>query len=1507
MTNTPSPSNTPTPKRRRVWFKRCTITLAVLALLLIAGVVIIGRTAALTAIISPIIEKETGLDLVSGRIVLGPSGDIEVHNAVLRAPDIDGPAGELLTLTRADIAIDWTRILSGADAIEKVRLDQPHLRVSQDTQSRVVNLSALTLRDSGSGAATTPQLIITRGLVEIGEHTGPDYTQLKRLSIVGQLSAPNADGSAPFSFGASSAIDSISSGIEPVTNEFEISGAIHPAGVRAQLTGLSLEDWPPSIVPSSIRDVYQSLDLSGQLAPTRLELGEKGRVSVTLTLEGVDLTLPFDPPGANPGEVEHLRMRGTRGTITFGSSQLTADLTGRIDQLDYRVELTYKGYAPTSALECTLRTAFRYDDSFRPRLFLPEAALDPINRFAGLSADIDASVQFTRAAPTGDQAAPLEVSGRAQIRNGRAQYTEFAYPFENISGSVRFAPSSASFDNLTGTGPTGAKLRASGSVSGFGDDSRIHLEIAVDELPIDTHLLNAMDDDQRALVRTLFSRQQYANLLESGFVRTPGVRGPLMAERRALYDELELRKDDEPTPKLLEQRARLRKLDRALSAPEFTFGGAVSVVVDVKRDPTRPKGSRWPVAITASIPEAGIVPEQFPLPIIAQGVTISIVDNKVELKGGSYAGLSGGSASVDATIQEQNGKTLPYVTIKARDIPIDDRLIAAIPGYYTKQPQDPNETTLRRILDRLQLRGLVECNATIGPRSDNSIGYEVEAGVLSGSATPIDSVLGPTPDSITLDQLRGTIFVTESLIVVDIAGQLVAQGQTQQSDSPVRLLTQLTLPQTPRFGNVDRADGLLPFEFGPPTPGPALYTRVTATNVDLTLPLEDAIGIVSKSQAQTLSDWRDDFQIDGNVTLRTLLEGRVGGALDIKLQLNKIQRLGFTLEDQRYDLGQSWGRLALDLGTNPKIDADGFRVPILVESDESGQIALDGVLPLARGGTLLELQNEPPIRLELRSARLGSAGVKAAAKALSANAVGKFIEDYSVKGRADALIDLTPIDTTRIIDAPRGALRIPTVTLDGSLSPKSLTLTRNDHTLDLHTIEGQVIFSGLSGRADSIHATAPDHELFIDGLFSVDLDRGATIDMSIGATGDVLAEPMRAVLPQALTDTVEQLDLHAPSGVSLGDLHISATNLGRDDPRFDIRGNASVIGADLSVGLPITELDTGIGFHVSSAEDQGLQYTLNLEADRLRAGLLRVHNARASIISEPGEPRNLAVPDLRAGMHGGMVTGTAQVRVDPQGTPRYATEIQCSGVRAAPIFDDLFLPPQGLEGPPRPGASAVRSAWNVDDDLSRGVLTADLSLQGIVGRTAQREGRGYVRVSGGRVVALPGLINLIEASNLTLPTGSKLNLAEAEFYIDDDRMAFERLSASSDAIEILGYGMMDWTSRAIDLRFRSRAIEPIPVLSDLLEGIRDELITTRVTGAPGSIDYTAEQFGTTKRLIRAMLGEKETEQQRRLREVENRTRVGSGYYRTQSQDETLIEPTPDPSTRQEASASSTDE
>ncbi|HCT46518.1 MAG TPA: hypothetical protein DF699_15040, partial [Phycisphaerales bacterium] len=60
------------------------------------------------------------------------------------------------------------------------------------------------------------------------------------------------------------------------------------------------------------------------------------------------------------------------GTIAFGTRGLVADLNGLIDELEYDVELNYRGLDAQSPFDAVLSTEFRLDGQFRPAKFLPE-------------------------------------------------------------------------------------------------------------------------------------------------------------------------------------------------------------------------------------------------------------------------------------------------------------------------------------------------------------------------------------------------------------------------------------------------------------------------------------------------------------------------------------------------------------------------------------------------------------------------------------------------------------------------------------------------------------------------------------------------------------------------------------------------------------------------------------------------------------------------------------------------------------------------------------------------------------------------------------------------------------------------------------------------------------------------------------------------------------------------------------------------------------------------------
>ncbi|MEX0876184.1 MAG: hypothetical protein WD114_01885, partial [Phycisphaerales bacterium] len=408
---------------------------------------------------------------------------------------------------------------------------------------------------------------------------------------------------------------------------------------------------------------------------------------------------------------------------------------------------------------------------------------------------------------------------------------------------------------------------------------------------------------------------------------------------------------------------------------------------------------------------------------------------------------------------------------------------------------------------------------------------------------------------------------------------------------------------------------------------------------------------------------------------------------------------------------------------------------------------------------------------------------------------------------------------------------------------------------------------GREGSFEEIRLVEERARIAVDGDWSMDGDDGLGVDLVIDARGELLASSARGVLPERVSGVIDTLEIETEGELVVEGMTIKAGAMGREDRWFKIEGEVDIEGGSATIGLPISELSGEVGFSVEGHGEE-VGFGLELDASRLRAGRMRIFDAEVKVIGDAANPGVVLIPEIIAGMHGGRIAGSAQIKPGEGDTPEYWLDVHISGVRAAPVFDDLLLPPEGLEGPPVPGETTVLSAWSKGEDLSRGALIGNLTLTGPVGRPEDRVGRGLVQIAGSTVLELPGLINLIEASNLSLPTGAKIDIAEAAFYIEGETVVFERLIASSRKIEIIGYGTMDWESREVDMRFSTQSTNPIPIVSELLEELRDELITTRVTGTLGDMDFSVTQFASARRLINALLGVPPTEQQQRMREVE---------------------------------------
>ncbi len=1479
------------PKRKRRWVRRVVIALIAIPVIFFGVVLIVGQTSVIKKFVEPALESQLGVDVETRSIKLGADGTIIIRDAVFSTDTIDHKAGELIEIERAVIHVDWGAIARGRGVqIRSIVIDEPTLRVSQDSESGKLNLAQLDFK-SDDGGGPTPNIELLNGIIEIGEHDSGSYTMLKRLSMEGRIDPADAQGVSKFAFIALPLEPGIRGVISPRDGGvISLNGELTRGGVNARLDGLRLQDWPGDYVPSRSREIYERLALRGELAPTTLTIDDQGEVEVVLTLDGVSLNLPFNEDGSMTGDGDLLRMRQTRGRVVFGSRGLRADLSGLIDELEYGVELDYKGLNAQSAFEAVLSTEFRLDERFKPAKFLPENVISKLERFENPRADVAARVRVQR-----EEGAPVRVSGRARLSNGSAIYKKFRYPFHDLEGSVLFEPDKLVVEGITGIGPTGATLSAEGLFSPLGEQSVVTLNLEVDGVPIDQHLLDAMDDDQRELISALFNREDYENLLSEGLLLSNEERASLIADR----DELQRRLDTWVDAIDGDQDARdsiaaqMFAIERALQVPEFSFGGSANVDVVLRRHPERPEDNRWTTDVVVDLPNAGMVPGHFPLPIIAHGIEITITEEKVELTGGEYTGIGGGTATVSALIDRTRPDTKPVVRISANEIPIDPRLVSAIPGYYEEQSENPDDISLRRILDRLRLGGVVDCDAVIGPRSDNRMGFDVEASIRNGSARPIyqgfDNPEDPLSvqigaDPLALDDLYGTVYVTEELIIVDLSAML-SSPELPLAPTPVSVLTQLTLPAKSRGDDgMRRSDGLLPIEFGPPVPGPELYAIAQIDGLDFAMPLHHAVAVVSPRIARDLLAYEDEFNPDGVIAIDARLEGIVGGAITSTFSLNRVESLEFDYDGIRYGLGASWGLAEFRLSHAPSIGFDGFLIPISADGRDAGTLNIHGNVPLSRPGQVVEIESPSPVQVRYTDATLESPLSRLVIARFGSEWAQAWVRDNQLRGAFDLDVTLIPSAGMHRIPSDAPSMGVLPMGIHGELLPQTLALTMNDREARFDSIEGELLFDGYEGRFDQIRATSEDSSIYVDGPWSLRTGEGLGMDLRVDARGSLLDGPARAILPEPVNRVIDQLEIRAEGGVAIDGMRILVESWGTPDGVYDIRGSAQISRGNALIGLPITEMSGELGFAVRGTNEL-LGYELDLEASRLRAGLLRVFDAKVEIIGDAANPGIVLIPEIVAGMHGGRIAGSAQVLPGRDDLPaHYWMDLHASGVRAAPVFDDLLLPPEGLVGPPLPGQTAVLSGWSKADDLSRGSLLGDLTLTGPVGVPDRRIGRGTVEIKGGSVLALPGLINLIEASNLSFPLGATIDLAEADFFIDGSTLAFEKLSASSKRIEILGYGTLSWPARELDLRFSSRAINPIPVISSLLESLRDELITISVTGTVEAPVYSANQFGETRRLVNALLGKPLSEQQQRMREVESQVQRDRRRVRSSTSD-----------------------
>ena len=1498
--------------RRRFRGGRLLRRLAVVAILLpILALIVVARTPVAGMLVLPRIERASGLEIDAVSVRLAFDGNVVLRGLRARLPGVPGPKGRVLVADRVEVAPDWAALRRGRASIREVVVVGPRVRVSQSMADGSVPLARL-LEGSGAAAdlgALLPRVRVREGALALAEHDRPgggDDRVYAEVPVEGDLfPRSGADrrgrsvtrvvlrGRTPIGTGGGAGA--------PI----QISGELRADTIELTSSGFLLENWPALATPPAVRGLLSELDMRGRVEPRRIAIESDGTFELDLGLSGVALSLPFTARGRELGpDQQPLGLNEVGGVIRVSSTAAAAQLSGRADRLVYSVRLDWWGLEIGAPFLARLETEpFRLERDMRLFRFLPGVVSERLADFGPPQGEVRGEVWLSRGdRPTGgrrvatagqtrpptlavpvDSTAPpdalavagdaIEMNGELRIDRGGAAYRGFPYPLENVSGRLRFNERFVSIEELRGSGPRGADAVVSGWVGPVGDAAEVRISVLVNRLPVSERLTEAMGPGRASFVRSLLSRRDRAALIEEGYLAASG-------------------------------------LDRP-DLPAFELGGVLDVTVGVHR--AYGTVSDWTRDVRVRAERLGLLPERFPLPLTARDLDMRITDEGARIEQLRLEPLGGGTGRADAFVPVGGARVevTPDADVRLEGVPIGPMLVRAAvraarrrdaTGSEAERPAGETAGAAAAADDGppVDLDGV---DAPRPPVPGLAFGGEVDLRLRSGTEAGAGGgtlVTGSVRDgALRVGRRRDA---DPAAAVREIGAGFEIRDDRLEASGGLRFVADEPLGpvgfelRTGPIGS-DRAEG----DAG------AGGTRLEAslTDLDLASPLAPVLEAVSPlvpgagDAASRVRDARAEADPRGRVDVSFEGEwpaGAGGPPGRLRLSASRLRDVSVAALGGRLETTSTAGSVVYDTGAS-RLSFRDLRARVVFDDEPAGTVALSGGATVStQRGAAPVFAPEPALRVDLTGGRLGSPLLRRLA-VMGEPRLGQPLRRIDPRGRLDARLTLEPDDAGG-------------VSVSGELRPTELTLEALSGTLRARTVGGVielgdtggrirgVRLSGLDGEAPTPGGDAPGQRLRgrqpwrlgVDGSWTAG-ERGVRAEATLSVEAGGLPDSLLALLPGGVARALDEIGLVVDKRLRGRGLRLEIETPndldapdggGRTGVVFE--GELEVEGAGLDLGLEVSALDGTLDIRASrpAAADAGAEFEVEVAAPRARVVGVAVSDVATRLRSTPGGGPGVVVPELTANAHGGRLSAsgligrsaaadTADGAVTSAGGAalRYRAELSLSNVRLAPLLEDLAAGPAG--GPGR-GTGGGDDRGQPDDN-SRGQLGGRFALTGVVGDDASRWGSGRFYASGGPVLELPLLTPLIEFTNLRVPTGDRLSDAVASMRLLGNEVAFERLSVRSQAVEIYGFGAMTLPGAELDLRLRSRSRDRIPILSDVLESVRDEIVSTRIVGTLQDPRVTTEPFPATARVVSALLGGRDSDAAARLRELGRQART----------------------------------
>ncbi|MBS0189651.1 MAG: hypothetical protein U0573_09475 [Phycisphaerales bacterium] len=1408
-------------------------------------------------IIESILSAQVGARATLGGIHIHRTGRTELYNLRFSTPEVHGPAGTFFQADRLEVDLDTRNWKLGEIGLQAVAADGIVARISQDTSSGFMNIQSWR-PPSQSSTGKLPRVVVRSGRIELCEHTGDRLTVLKAITVKGDVS-PAADNAVDINFH-----EIIKKANQPDVIGMAVGGKLNPFGLELVLTNFTLSDWPPETIPSLVRPIYVDLQLSGEISRARLQWSFQSPadlrpenptqgVAATLELKSVGVSLPGIVERANlvgplavhqvgapetPSKPRLMRVQAEQGTLTFADGRTNAKLSGTVEGIPYTVRAIYQGTtsdAPYEAVFSFGEFALKKDS---PVLrFATPLVLERLSDFGFPEGNVRAEVTLSREAKK-----DMKFRGEVRLSDGTAAFHRFPYRFHKLRARVLFNDEEVIIQRVEGEAPSGATIIADGRIAPPVDEAGVDVHVVAKRVPIDTLVEEALGPKRSKLIHRIFNTDRYNELIARGEIRRPPAPGqPPM--------------NDPDAP------------------PVFALGGVADIDVKVTRD-VGPGEDPWHDIETIDISKAGLLPERFPFPLVADNVRAVINDGILRLDKVPLQGLRGGTAMVTAEMDARRRPDGvpdpdPTIHIEAEDFPIDRTLIQALPS------REMDGRSARSIVSALGLTGSIDAIADISPGPNDDITVRVEVKPRKLEAIPL---------------LRGKHAVAGEVMLRDLAGKIVVQDDQLSVDLRGVALSERALPPPVSDGGKVQSDPTN-FELRADvdlTLAKRSDVRFHAAALDLSLPLEGVLGIFASGAGGTVDSLRTTYQPFGVVDVSAdaaLFKDRT----EAEVSVSSFRNVRFTLPEiggapsAEVSTSEVRGTILIrpgDGGLPTSVEFKDFAAKVNSGPFPDGQIHLDGLAAM-RMGVLTHPPGKPSsLTLDWKDAQVGSPLCRWIGAAVLGDLAGQLHDRHDPEGAFDLALRITP-----------GG---PVPDVRGEIFPKSLKLTMSDGTVSFNHITGRASFDRHSIRFEKAVLNAEKWSVTASGDWNRDASGRSegTAHLAIDSLG--IPADLVAAAPAGVCDALRDLKADATGKVVIPALEVQAwwdgsSDAGGKPDRLRASGKLEIAGGRADAGVEVTNADGEIDFTAQrEGREAPLRYDLSGAFSRLQLSGIQITDGRVRVVGgeKPGETY---VPLISGDCHGGRIAGYVSLfptRGETDTDSRdFETRISFSGVKLGPLVDELrkkLSADKAVQGPAAPSAasedSTAASAAKSDARLDVGI-----TLAGTIGKPETRRGRGSASAGQGKLVSLPLLTRLAEASNLVLPLGEPLDLLQASFFVHDRTVSFEELSIFSSSVEFLGFGTLKWPDMNLDMVFTSRATNRMPIVGHIVEGLRNELVTTTVGGTIASPEFGVATMRGTRDFFGLIFGGSNDPRDRQMRELERRGQRGSERIRIESQ------------------------